>query len=144
MPTSSGAARSACPRSAFYRLGADENFWTMGDTGPCGPSSEIHFDFHAAAGRTDLVGDPSDDSGRFLEIWNLVFMQFERSKDGSQTPLPKPSIDTGAGLERLAQVLQGVETNYDTDLFVPILARGQELSGVPLGQGEESATSRSA
>ena len=83
------------------------------------------------------MGDPSDESGRFLEIWNLVFMQFDRDASGKQTPLPKPSIDTGAGLERVAQVLQGVPTNYDTDLFTPILARAQDVSGVQLGNDPE-------
>ncbi|MEE3329883.1 MAG: alanine--tRNA ligase, partial [Myxococcota bacterium] len=128
--------RIGLPEEKIFRLDEDENFWTMGDTGPCGPCSEIHFDFGAVRGEP-LVGDPSDETGRFLEIWNLVFMQFDRDASGTQTPLPKPSIDTGAGLERLAQVLQGVETNYDTDLFTPILARAQELSGVSLGTDPE-------
>ena len=128
--------RIGLPEEKIFRLDEDENFWTMGDTGPCGPCSEIHFDFGAVRGEP-LVGDPSDETGRFLEIWNLVFMQFDRDASGAQTPLPKPSIDTGAGLERLAQVLQGVETNYDTDLFTPILKRAQELSGVSLGVDSE-------
>ena len=128
------------PEEKIFRLGADENFWSMGDTGPCGPCSEIHFDFGAQRGEP-LVGDPSDETGRFLEIWNLVFMQFNRDASGEQTPLPKPSIDTGAGLERLAQVLQGARTNYDTDCFTPILARAQELSGVSLGEDPEKDVS---
>jgi alanyl-tRNA synthetase len=120
----------------IFRLDEDENFWSMGETGPCGPCSEIHFDFGAVRGEP-LVGDPSDDSGRFLEIWNLVFMQFNRDASGTQTPLPKPSIDTGAGLERLAQVIQRVPTNYETDVFTPILARAQDVSGVSLGSDPE-------
>ena len=120
----------------IFRLDEDENFWTMGDTGPCGPCSEIHFDFGAVRGEP-LAGDPSDETGRFLEIWNLVFMQFDRDASGKQTELPKPSIDTGAGLERLAQVLQVVETNYDTDLFAGILEKGSKLSGVALGADPE-------
>ncbi|MEE2663096.1 MAG: alanine--tRNA ligase [Myxococcota bacterium] len=124
------------PGERIFRLDEDENFWSMGETGPCGPCSEIHYDFGAARGEP-LAGDPSDDTGRFLEVWNLVFMQFNRDSSGVQTPLPKPSIDTGAGLERLAQVIQGVSTNYETDVFTPILARAQEVSGVSLGADPE-------
>jgi alanyl-tRNA synthetase len=115
----------------IYRLGEADNFWAMGDTGPCGPCSEIYLDRGPVLGVMD--DDPSKDSGRFLEFWNLVFMQFDRNASGRMTPLPKPSVDTGAGLERTAQVLAGVTSNYDTDLFLPILARAQDLSGVRLG-----------
>ncbi|MCH2172162.1 alanine--tRNA ligase [Myxococcota bacterium] len=121
------------PSEKLYRLDEAENFWSMGDTGPCGPCSEIHIDFGV---NPDCPGpcDPSCDCGRWLEIWNLVFMQFDRSATGEMTPLPKPSIDTGAGLERLAAVIQGVPTNYDTDLFRGILDRAQEIAGVERGR----------
>ncbi|MEN8142304.1 MAG: alanine--tRNA ligase-related protein, partial [Thermodesulfobacteriota bacterium] len=103
----------------IVRLGEEENFWSMGDTGPCGPCSEIHFDQgeEMACGPDCAMGCDCD---RFLEIWNLVFMQFNRSEDGTMTPLPKPSIDTGMGLERITAVVQGKLTNYDSDLFTTI------------------------
>ncbi|MEJ2188263.1 MAG: alanine--tRNA ligase [Acidobacteriota bacterium] len=113
----------------ILRFGDKDNFWAMGETGPCGPCSEVHFDRGEdplGDGRAALVNGPGDD---IIEIWNLVFMQFERDPDGKLHPLPRPSIDTGAGLERLAAVLQGVETNYDTDLFQPILQAVSELVG---------------
>ena len=131
--------RIGLPESKIYRLDAKENFWSMGDTGPCGPCSEIHYDHGPVAGVTD--DDPSSETGRFLEIWNLVFMQYERDGSGSTTPLPKPSIDTGAGLERLASVLQGVPSNYQTDLFLPILARAEEIAGVAKGEDPEKDVS---
>ncbi|MGD0906631.1 MAG: alanine--tRNA ligase [Candidatus Acidiferrales bacterium] len=120
--------------------GLKENFWAMGDTGPCGPCSEIHYDMGPAAsdrGHTDCKF--GCDCGRYVEIWNLVFMQFNRDASGEVAPLPKPSIDTGAGLERLAAVLQGKISNYDTDLFVPLMKRAAELCGVDFGheQAEE-------
>jgi alanyl-tRNA synthetase len=111
--------------------GLKDNFWAMGDTGPCGPCSEIFYDMGAVAseeGHTDCKF-PCE-CGRYVEIWNLVFMQFNRDASGTLTPLPKPSIDTGMGLERTAAVLQGVISNYDTDLFVPLLKRAAELCGV--------------
>ena len=111
--------------------GLKENFWAMGDTGPCGPCSEIHYDMGPAAseqGHTDCKF-PCD-CGRYVEIWNLVFMQFNRDQSGKLTPLPKPCVDTGMGLERVAAVLQGVISNYDTDLFVPLMKRAAELCGV--------------
>jgi alanyl-tRNA synthetase len=111
--------------------GLKENFWTMGDTGPCGPCSEIHYDMGPAAsdlGHTDCKF-PCD-CGRYVEIWNLVFMQFNRDAGGTLTPLPKPCVDTGLGLERVAAVLQGVISNYGTDLFVPLMKRAAELCGV--------------
>lgn len=117
------------PRGRIVRLGEKDNFWAMGDTGPCGPCSEIHIDQGREAGcdRPDCaVGCDCD---RFLELWNLVFMQFNRSEDGTMTPLPKPSIDTGMGLERVAAVLQGKFNNYDTDLFQPVIQKLEELSG---------------
>jgi len=123
------------PPEKIFRLDEDENFWSMGDTGPCGPCSEIHFDHGPVAGVDH--DDPSSESGRFLEIWNLVFMQFNRDASGKMTPLPKPCVDTGAGLERLASVLQGVPSNYDTDLFRGILASAEELAGVRLGTDPE-------
>ncbi len=111
--------------------GLKDNFWAMGDTGPCGPCSEIHYDMGAIAsdeGHTDCKF-PCD-CGRFVEIWNLVFMQFNRDSSGTLTPLPKPCVDTGMGLERLSAVLQGVISNYDTDFFTPLLDRAAQLAGV--------------
>ena len=111
--------------------GLKENFWAMGDTGPCGPCSEIHYDMGPQAseqGHSDCKF-PCD-CGRYVEVWNLVFMQFNRDATGKLTPLPKPCVDTGMGLERVAAVLQGVISNYDTDLFVPLMKRAAELCGV--------------
>ena len=119
------------PKDRIYEFGLKENFWQMGDTGPCGPCSEIHYDMGAIAsdqGHTNC--EFGCECGRYVEIWNLVFMQFDRDASGVLTPLPKPSIDTGAGLERMAAVLQGKISNYDTDLFVPLLKRAAELCGV--------------
>jgi alanyl-tRNA synthetase len=113
----------------FGRLGADSNFWAMGDTGPCGPCSEIFYD-HGAEIAGGPPGSPDEDGDRYVEIWNLVFMQFNRAADGKMTPLPKPSVDTGMGLERLAAVLQGVHSNYDIDLFRGLVGRAAELAGV--------------
>ncbi len=131
--------RIGLPESKIYRLDEKENFWAMGEIGPCGPCSEIHYDYGVVPGVEE--DDPSSDSGRFLEIWNLVFMQFERNASGKMTPLPKPSIDTGAGLERLASVLQGVSSTYETDLFLPIIARAEEISGVARGADREKDVS---
>jgi alanyl-tRNA synthetase len=121
------------PKERIFAMGAKDNFWQMGDTGPCGPCSEIFYDFGLAASETDPGGESLDkpfgeDDQRYVEIWNLVFMQFDRSSDGVLTPLPKPSIDTGMGLERIAAVLQGVLSNYQTDLFTPLIARAKELT----------------
>jgi alanyl-tRNA synthetase len=124
------------PSERIFRLGESENFWSMGETGPCGPCTEIHFDRGAGSGAHTSC-DPSCDCGRWSEIWNLVFMQFDRAASGEMTPLPAPCVDTGAGLERNTAVLQGVASNYDTDLFQPLLARAQELSGVSLGSDPE-------
>jgi len=118
------------PKDRIHEFGLKDNFWQMGDTGPCGPCSEIHYDMGPAAadqGHTDCAF--GCDCGRYVEIWNLVFMQFDRDASGKLTPLPKPSIDTGAGLERLAAVLQGVISNYETDLFTPLIKRAAELIG---------------
>ncbi len=128
------------PKGHLVRLGEKDNFWAMGDTGPCGPCSEIHIDQGPAAGcdRPDCaVGCDCD---RYLELWNLVFMQFNRSADGTMTPLPRPSIDTGMGLERVAAVLQGKLNNYDTDLFQPIIAKLEELSGRKYGDDDADTT----
>jgi alanyl-tRNA synthetase len=124
------------PEARIQKLGADDNFWSMGPTGPCGPCTEIHYD-HGPGISSDTRG-PAGGDPRYVEIWNLVFMQFDRAADGTLTPLPRPSIDTGAGLERVAAVVQGVYANYDTDLFQPILRRAAELAGVR--QGHDRAT----
>ena len=121
-------AAQGVPKERIFEMGAKDNFWQMGDTGPCGPCSEIHYDMGVAAsdqGHADCAF--SCDCGRYVEIWNLVFMQFDRDSSGKLTPLPKPSIDTGMGLERVASVLQGVISNYDTDLFTPLIKRATEL-----------------
>jgi alanyl-tRNA synthetase len=132
--------RMGVPEARIHRLGYKDNFWAMGDTGPCGPCSELHY-FQGddipcaeeAAGRKCL--GVACECDRWLEIWNLVFMQFERKeKDSPLEPLPRPSIDTGAGLERMTAVVQGKRSNYDTDLFVPLLARAAELSGKTYGR----------
>src|SRR5581483_11794101 len=120
-------------KDKISEFGLKDNFWQMGDTGPCGPCSEIHYDMGPTAsdqGHTDCAF--GCDCGRYVEIWNLVFMQFDRDASGKLTPLPKPSIDTGAGLERLASVLQGVISNYETDLFTPLIKRAAELTGTSL------------
>jgi len=112
----------------FSRCGAKDNFWSMGDTGPCGPCSEIFYD-HGPEVAGGPPGSPDEDGDRYIEIWNLVFMQFNRDADGTLTPLPKPSVDTGMGLERLAVVMQGVHNNYDIDLFKAIVKKASELTG---------------
>ncbi len=118
-----------------FRLGDKDNFWQMADTGPCGPCSEIHFDLRPEGARgTEVTKEQFEElgeEGQFLEIWNLVFMQYDRDADGNLNPLPAPSIDTGMGLERLASVLQGVSANYLTDLFTDIIDRAVETVGVP-------------
>ena len=123
------------PASRIFRLGDKDNFWQMGDTGPCGPCSEIHFDLRPVHLRgTEMTTEQFEEhsnKGEFLELWNLVFMQFDRSADGVLTPLPAPSIDTGAGLERVTAVLQGVDANYKTDLFTPLIDRAVQIVGVP-------------
>jgi alanyl-tRNA synthetase len=125
------------PAERISRLGDEDNFWAMGDTGPCGPCSEIHIDRGKEFGCDDPNCAVGCDCDRWLELWNLVFMQFERGEDGTMAPLPKPSIDTGMGLERIISVLQDVPTNYDTDLFVPIMERVGELSGKKRGESKD-------
>jgi alanyl-tRNA synthetase len=124
------------PAERIFRFGEKDNFWAMGDTGPCGPCSEIFYDHgpEFSCGRADCtVGCDCD---RYVEIWNLVFMQYERDASGRLTPLPRPSIDTGMGLERIAAVLQGVHSNYDTDLLRPIIRYVEEQSGKAYGAEE--------
>ena len=125
------------PKSRIFRLDEKDNFWQMGDTGPCGPCSEIHYDFGEIAGPGEFPHDPGE---RFVEIWNLVFMQFDRDSTGKMTPLPRPSIDTGLGLERMAAVMQGVISNYDTDLIHPIIHKAAELFGKTVGDDARSDT----
>ena len=150
------------PDERIYGLGHKDNFWQMADTGPCGPCSEIYVDLAAMAKdwalpagaegewtRTDIQDFSQDafvegaEAGRFLEIWNLVFMQFDRQPDGTLVPLPKPSVDTGAGLERIAAVMQGVTNNFHTDLFRPYIAKVEEIVGIPYpwrpGSGDGTA-----
>ena len=129
------------PKDRIYEFGSKDNFWQMGDTGPCGPCSEIHYDMGLAAsdqGHTDCTF--GCDCGRYVELWNLVFMQFDRDASGKLNPLPKPSIDTGMGLERITAVLQKVISNYETDLFTPLIKRATELAGA----GQSPATTQAA
>jgi len=131
--------QAGAPSERILRFGESDNYWSMGEVGPCGPCSEIHFDRGPdplAPGRAELVNGPRDD---IIEIWNLVFMQYDRDAEGTVHPLPRPSIDTGAGLERLATVMQGVDSNYDTDLFLPILAAIGERAGRPYDPSHELA-----
>jgi alanyl-tRNA synthetase len=114
--------------SRFRRIGAKDNFWSMGDTGPCGPCTEIFYD-HGPQIAGGPPGSPDEDGDRYVEIWNLVFMQYDRASDGSLTPLPKPSVDTGMGLERLAAVMQGVHSNYDIDVFRNLIRAAAEVIG---------------
>ncbi|HEY0672888.1 MAG TPA: alanine--tRNA ligase, partial [Longimicrobiales bacterium] len=121
------------PPSRVIRLGDKDNFWQMAETGPCGPCSEIHFDLRKDPA-IDLTTEEfvaCTDNSEILEFWNLVFMQYDRSADGTLTPLPAPSIDTGMGLERLTMLLQGVRSNYDTDLFTPLIERAAEFMKRP-------------
>jgi alanyl-tRNA synthetase len=114
--------------SRIVRLGDEDNFWSMGDTGPCGPCSEIYYD-HGDHIEGTPPGSDGDEGDRFVEIWNLVFMQFNRDDSGNMTPLPKPSVDTGMGLERIAAVMQGVNSNYETDLFKDLISASQKVLG---------------
>lgn len=126
------------PAGRVVRLGAKDNFWQMGDTGPCGPCSEIIIDQgeEVGCGKPDCTA--GCDCDRYLELWNLVFMQFNRDESGNLTPLPKPSIDTGMGLERITAFLQGKRNNFDTDLFTPIISAIEAASGIPYGLSPES------
>jgi alanyl-tRNA synthetase len=110
------------------KIGAKDNFWSMGDVGPCGPCTEIFYD-HGEDIPGGPPGTPEEDGDRYIEVWNLVFMQYDRAADGTLTPLPKPSVDTGMGLERISAVLQGVHNNYEIDLFQPVLKAAAELVG---------------
>jgi alanyl-tRNA synthetase len=133
-------AAQGVPTSRIYEMGLKDNFWQMGDTGPCGPCSEIYYDMGPEAsdqGHTDCAF--GCDCGRYVEIWNLVFMQFDRDASGKLTPLPKPSIDTGMGLERVTAVLQGMISNYETDLFTPLIKRAAELTGDLRSPGQPRA-----
>ena len=129
----------------IHRLGDKDNFWQMADTGPCGPCSEIHYDLRPRAERRTVPEteefERRGEAGEFLELWNLVFMQFDRDSSGEQTPLPAPSIDTGLGLERLAAVMQGVGSNYHTDLFLPLLESVSEVVGRPYDAGSGEGVS---
>src|SRR5690554_5094126 len=133
------------PATRIFRLGDKDNFWQMGETGPCGPCSEIHYDMRPDPLRgTDVDLDTfvaHGEKGEFLELWNLVFMQYDRSADGTLTPLPAPSIDTGAGLERLSAVLQGVDSNYKTDLFTSLIDTAVGVVGVPYEYATEQGVS---
>ncbi len=134
------------PESRIHRLGDKDNFWQMGDTGPCGPCSEIHYDMRPEVERgTEITAEEFEvkgEAGEFLELWNLVFMQYNRAADGELHPLPSPSIDTGAGLERLAAVLQGVDSNYETDLFQALIERAVGVVGTPYDPGDEGVSYR--
>jgi alanyl-tRNA synthetase len=133
------ASSAGVERARIFRMDEKDNFWAMGDTGPCGPCSEIHYDMGSAAsdlGHLDCKF-PCD-CGRYVELWNLVFMQFNRDEEGNLTPLPRPSIDTGAGLERLAAVLQGKLSSFDTDLFRPLIDEAAGLANVEYGAGAET------
>ena len=128
-------------RTRFSRCGEKDNFWAMGDTGPCGPCSEVFYD-HGPEVPGGPPGSPGEDGDRYIELWNLVFMQFNRDAEGDMEPLPKPSVDTGLGLERTAAVLQGVHSNYETDLFVNLIGAAAEITGVA-GGGDESSGDKS-
>jgi len=133
---------SGLPDGRIYGLGDADNFWQMADTGPCGPCSEIYVDLEPGSrGGPDLARDAfveQAEAGRFLEIWNLVFMQYDRQADGTLNPLPAPSVDTGAGLERIAAVLQGLRANFHTDLFLPLIRRAEAVVGRPYGGVREA------
>ncbi|MGV8082413.1 MAG: alanine--tRNA ligase [Coriobacteriia bacterium] len=126
------------PAERVLRMGAKDNFWSAGPTGPCGPCSELYYDqgAHVGCGRPDCA--PGCDCDRYLEYWNLVFMQFDRAEDGSLSPLPKKNIDTGMGLERIAAILQGVESNFETDILRGLISLGEEMTGVAYGAAETS------
>tara|TARA_R110002073_G_scaffold39422_2_gene112448 strand:- start:1517 stop:4168 length:2652 start_codon:yes stop_codon:yes gene_type:complete len=128
------------PDDRIIRIATSDNFWMMGDTGPCGPCSEIFYD-HGADVPGGPPGSPDEDGDRFIEIWNLVFMQFDQQANGDRLPLPKPSIDTGMGLERTAAILQGVHNNYDVDLFKALIAASESVIGAK-AQGDALASHR--
>jgi alanyl-tRNA synthetase len=126
--------------SKIIRIGTSDNFWSMGDTGPCGPCSEIFYD-HGEDIPGGPPGSPDEDGDRFIEIWNLVFMQFNQLAGGKRENLPKPSIDTGMGLERISAVLQHVHNNYEIDLFRSLIEAEESVYGVP-GAGDKLASFR--
>lgn len=128
------------PEERIIRIATSDNFWSMGDTGPCGPCSEIFYD-HGDHIEGGPPGSPEEDGDRFIEIWNLVFMQFQQEAGGERTPLPRPSIDTGMGLERIAAVMQGVHDNYETDTFKALIAASESFTGVA-AQGDNQASHR--
>ncbi|MDB5471402.1 MAG: alanine--tRNA ligase, partial [Caulobacter sp.] len=128
------------PDERIVRIATNDNFWSMGDTGPCGPCSEIFYD-HGPAVWGGPPGSPEEDGDRFVEIWNLVFMQFEQFADGTRTSLPKPSIDTGMGLERISTVMQGVHSNFETDLFKTLITASEDLTGIK-AEGDRAASHR--
>ena len=125
------------PKDRIFRLDEKDNFWQMGETGPCGPCSEIYYDFGPQSGPGTFPDNPGD---RFVEIWNLVFMQYDRDATGKMTPLPRPSIDTGMGLERVSAVLQGKLSNYETDLLLPVIHRAGELFKKSYGDDDRTDT----
>jgi len=127
-------------KDSIARIGAKDNFWSMGETGPCGPCSEIFFD-HGAEIAGGPPGSPDEDGDRFIEIWNLVFMQYNRAEDGTLTPLPNPSVDTGMGLERVAAVLQGKHNNYDIDLFQQLIQSAATITGLDKGYNDSQLAS---
>jgi alanyl-tRNA synthetase len=129
------------PEERILTFSTKDNFWAMGDTGPCGPCSEILIDQGPGIGCGRPDCKPGCDCDRYLELWNLVFMQFNRSQDGALDPLPKPSIDTGMGLERIAAVIQKAPSNYDTDLFAPMMAKIEQLTGYKFGSSAEKDVS---
>jgi len=133
---------SGLPESRILKMGAKDNFWSMGETGPCGPCSEIIIDQGAQFSCSPDCGIGSCDCDRFLELWNLVFMQFNRSEDSGIAPLPKPSIDTGMGLERITAILQGVHSNFETDLILPIINSLEDISGKKYTIDEQGASFR--
>ena len=137
---------SGLPDDRIMRFDAHSNFWEMGDTGPCGPCSEIHYDRGDLATQAETFKDPikgvNGENDRYIEIWNNVFMQYERVSDGSLIPLKAKNVDTGMGFERICAILQGKTSNYDTDVFTPIIAKIAELSGVPYNDGEAGTPHR--
>src|SRR6185503_7192368 len=126
---------SGLPESRIIKIPTKANFWSMGDDGPCGTNTEIFYD-HGEAVPGGPPGSPDEDGDRFVEIWNLVFMQWEKFADGRRIDLPKPQIDTGMGLERVTTVLQGVHSNYDIDLFRTLIAASEAALGNAPARGE--------
>ena len=117
------------PENRIIKIATNDNFWSMGDTGPCGPCTEIFYD-HGEKYWGDLPGTPDEDGDRFIEIWNIVFMQFDKQEDGEMKPLPKTGVDTGCGLERLTALMQGLNNNYDMDLMQSIIQSASKISGI--------------